>query len=324
MGIDCGAPGCAECPVDCNQNVVSILIRPDNYGSETTWIIQDEAGNQVASGGPYVDFNTNIIQTDVCLPTGCYNFTIFDAFSDGICCEFGDGEYAILDLNGNLLISSNGVFAASETTTFAVGGNDCGTTPPPPPVDRCVAPVPTNIEYFNNVTRIRINWELVPDANRYQIQYREEGFNDWTQVSTSRTRKTLRNLLPSTNYEVRLRSRCPEGWTDYSPVYGFATLSGRLTEAAQENVTVYQPIEFNKMYPNPTIDQLNLDYVLDIDSQVDINVYDMLGRKAISQALQQEEGQQKISLNTAVLQSGTYILQINTENQQIIRKFIKN
>ena len=78
------------------------------------------------------------------------------------------------------------------------------------------------------------------------------------------------------------------------------------------------------MYPNPTSDQLNLDYVLDIDSQVNINVYDMLGRKVIEKSLQQEEGSQKISLNASNLQNGTYILQINTENQQIIRKFIKN
>ncbi len=324
-GIDCGAPGCAECPIDCDENLVSIFIRPDNYGSEITWVVQDEAGNEMASGGPYVDFNTNVIQTDVCLPAGCYNFTIFDAFSDGICCEFGNGEYAIFDLNGNLLTSGDGNYGASETKTFAAGGNDCGTNPPPPPpADRCTSPIPTNLEYFNNITRVRINWDLVPDADRYQIQYREEGFNNWTRVSTSRTRKTLRNLFPSTNYEVRFRSRCPEGWTDYSPIYGFATLSGRLTEETQEAVVAYQPIEFNKMYPNPTSNQLTLDYLLDIDGQVEINVYDMLGRKVINQSLQQEEGQQKVPLNVANLLDGTYILQINAENQQIIRKFIKN
>lgn len=323
-GIDCGAPGCAECPVDCDQNLVSVLIRPDNYGSEITWVIQDENGNEMASGGPYVDFNTNIIQTDICLPAGCYNFTIFDAFSDGICCEFGRGEYAIFDLNGNLLISSSGSYGASESQTFATGGTDCGTTPPPPPVDRCTAPVPTNLEYFNNITRVRINWDAVPDANRYQVQYREEGFTTWTRVSTSRTRKTLRNLIPSTNYEVRFRSRCPEGWTEYSPVYGFSTLTGRFTSDASETVANYEPIEFNKMYPNPTSDQLTLDYELDIDGEVEINVYDMLGRKVIHQSLFQEEGQQKVPLNVSNLQNGTFILQINSENQQIIRKFIKN
>ena len=324
-GIDCGAPGCADCPTDCDQNLVSILIRPDNYGSEITWVLQDENGNEMANGGPYVDFNINIIQTNVCLPAGCYNFTIFDAFSDGICCEFGTGEYAILDLNGNILTSSNGNYGASETKGFAAGGNDCGTTPPPPPADRCVAPEPTNLEYFNNITRVRINWEAVPDANRYQIQYREAGFANWTRVSTSRLRKTLRNLLPSTNYEVRFRSRCPEGWTDYGPLYGFATLSGRISsEENPEIAAVYEPLEFNKMYPNPTSGQLTLDYLLDIDGQVSIQVYDMLGRNVIKQSLQQEEGQQKVRLNTADLENGAYILKINAENQQIIRKFIKN
>ena len=43
-GIDCGAPGCRDCPTDCDQNVVFVLIRPDNYGSEITWKLTDAMG----------------------------------------------------------------------------------------------------------------------------------------------------------------------------------------------------------------------------------------------------------------------------------------
>ncbi len=326
-GIDCGAPGCAECPTNCSENLVFVLIRPDNYGSETTWTIQDSAGNEMANGGPYIDFNREIIQEEVCLPTGCYTFTIFDAFADGICCEYGAGEYAIVDLNNNILASSTGQFSTSETKIISTGNSSCDTIITPPTDNLCTPAVPTSAEYFNNISRVRINWEAVPEANRYQIQYRESGFTDWSVVSTSRTRKTLRNLLPSTEYEIRFSSRCPEGWTTYGPVYVFSTLSGRVIEAAdatQAELPTYEPIAFNKMYPNPTSANLNLDYELDIDGLVNITVYDMLGRRMIEQSLQQEEGYQKISLPTVNLQSGTYILHITTENQQIIRKFIKD
>ena len=180
------------------------------------------------------------------------------------------------------------------------------------------------MEYFNNLTRVRLNWEPVPEANRYQIQYRVEGTATWTRVSTRRTRKTLRNLLTGTNYEVRFRSRCPDGWTEYSVIYGFATLSGRIEADSRETLVEYEAIEFHKMYPNPTIDQLNLDYSLELDGQVEIAVYDLLGRKIITKSLQQEEGSQKVQISTRSLQFGTYIIQIITENQQITRKFIKN
>ena len=325
-GIDCGAPGCADCPTNCSKNLVFVLIRPDNYGSETTWTLQDENGNEMASGGPYVDFNREVIQEEVCLPSGCYTFTIFDAFADGICCEYGEGEYAIVDLNSNVLASSTGQFNSSEIQSFSAGNSDCGTTPPPPPpTDLCAPAVPTTLEYFNNITRVRVNWEAVTDANRYQIQYRESGFTNWTRVSTSRTRKTLRNLFPSTQYEIRFRSRCPEGWTDYGPIYGFSTLSGRIIEETEQApLATYEPVVFNRMYPNPTADDLTLDYEMDIDGPVNIVVFDMLGRRVIQQTLNQEEGHQKVRIPTADLLNGTYILHITVENQQIVRKFIKH
>ena len=299
-GIDCGTTGCPDCPVDCSQNAVYVLIRPDNYGSEITWSLKDENGNEMASGGPYTDFNTNVVQEEVCLPAGCYSFTIFDAFSDGICCQYGNGEYAIVDLNNTVLASGTGNYGASETVSFGAGNSDCdGTTPPP--ADICGPPTPTGVEYFNNISRVRVNWEAVPDANRYQVQYREEGFTNWSRVSTSRTRKTLRNLLPGTNYEIQFRARCPEGWTSYGEVYGFSTLTGRLTEDQAPVTANYDPIEFNRMYPNPTTDQLTLDYLLDIDGEVTIKVYDMLGKQVISQSYHQEEGQQKVQLTTCLL-----------------------
>jgi hypothetical protein len=324
-GIDCGG-SCSPCPDDnnCNQNMIYVLINPDDYGSETTWVINDEAGNEIASGGPYIDYNHTPDLTEVCLPDGCYDFFIFDAFGDGICCTFGEGQFSILDKDKNELISG-GNFGAYQQISISAGENSCGE---PESGNLCTPPSPTIIEFFGNLTRARVNWNPVPEANRYHLQYRIAGSETWTRLSTNRTRKTLRNLQLATAYELRFRARCPEGWTNYGPIYEFTTLGGRLNtdtenKLIESNLKEYEAVELHRFYPNPVRDQLNLDYTLDLNGKVEINVYDILGKKIIHKEINQEEGRQKVQLNTSIMSQGTFFLEIKAENQQIIRKFLK-
>ena len=97
---------------------VTLNILTDNYPTETTWSLNDSDGGAVASGGGYVDVAT-AIQELVCVADGCYTFTIFDAFGDGICCAYGTGSYELL-VNGEV-ITSGGEFATEESTVFCIG-----------------------------------------------------------------------------------------------------------------------------------------------------------------------------------------------------------
>ncbi|MCB0620094.1 MAG: hypothetical protein KDC41_15570, partial [Saprospiraceae bacterium] len=59
-----------------------------------------------ASGGTYgsqPDGSTVVEVT--CLNDGCYDFTIYDSFGDGICCAYGQGSYILQDASGNTLAS---------------------------------------------------------------------------------------------------------------------------------------------------------------------------------------------------------------------------
>lgn len=71
-----------------------------------------------------------------------------------------------------------------------------------------------------NASSVRIDWEVIPDATRYQVIYRVKGTSKWTRKASSRNFKVLRGLL-SEEYQFRLRSRCPEGWTSWSPLSTF-------------------------------------------------------------------------------------------------------
>lgn len=113
-------------PETFQATTITVVITPDGYGAETTWEIKNSSGTVVANGGPYTSVNMNVTQpdevTDVTISTfdECYTFTIFDSFSDGICCAYGNGTYRLEDQDDNVLINGNGNFGASASSTFKV------------------------------------------------------------------------------------------------------------------------------------------------------------------------------------------------------------
>ncbi|MEM1120273.1 MAG: GEVED domain-containing protein, partial [Bacteroidota bacterium] len=106
---------------------VTVNITLDNYGEENEWEIKDGNGNIVATMGPFNNFENGSVQaTTLCLPPGCYDFTIFDLWGDGMCCSYGQGGYEVIeDVTGKVL-ASGGSFAKSTTENFCVPTENTG------------------------------------------------------------------------------------------------------------------------------------------------------------------------------------------------------
>lgn len=118
--------------VDFADNQIRVNIIFDSYPTETSWQITDSTGTIMASGGPYSQGNTSIDQL-VCLPDGCYEFTVFDSYSDGLCCGYGNGSYSLID-TGNIVIGTGGQFSSQESVNFCFN-----------------ATAPVNIDQVNSV-----------------------------------------------------------------------------------------------------------------------------------------------------------------------------
>jgi subtilisin family serine protease len=101
------------------SNTVTLTIVFDNYPEETSWQIL--SGTTVlAAGGTYgsqPDGSTLI--TNICLPDGCFNFVISDAYADGMCCSYGNGSYVLKNASG-VTLASGGTYTTSQTTNFCV------------------------------------------------------------------------------------------------------------------------------------------------------------------------------------------------------------
>jgi hypothetical protein len=121
---------------------MDVDITLDNYGSETTWTLADDNGNQLYSGGPYADFSPGMVTTPVCLAEGCYTFTIMDAYGDGICCDYGNGDFELVGSGGTVLVDGNGEFMNSASMPFCILAS--GIASWPAPNGMTVLPNPSN------------------------------------------------------------------------------------------------------------------------------------------------------------------------------------
>ena len=117
----------------CTQNALTLNIVLDNYPEETSWEISDTNGTVVASsGGTYANYADGATVTEnICLPDGCYTFTIFDVYGDGICCSYGNGSYTLIDDLSGSALANGGSYGFSEATQFCLpaggggGGGGC-------------------------------------------------------------------------------------------------------------------------------------------------------------------------------------------------------
>ncbi len=94
-----------------------IEILTDSYPSETSWEVYDQyAAAIIASGAPVGSATLNV--WEFCVETnGCYDFTIYDSYGDGI---FSPGYYEVYF--DDVLVASNYAFSGSSETVTDLGG----------------------------------------------------------------------------------------------------------------------------------------------------------------------------------------------------------
>ena len=93
----------------CTENL-TLAIKLDNNGSETTWILWNATETQmIDQGGPYQNGQAGVTITEnLCVPVGCYHLEVSDAGGNGI----SNGGYTLRDANNRRIIDANGLFTS--------------------------------------------------------------------------------------------------------------------------------------------------------------------------------------------------------------------
>ncbi len=134
--------------LDSETNPLEIALNLDTWPGETSWELEDEEGNIVASGAGYTTSNSTI-SIPLCLPDGCYTFNLFDSFGDG-----GPSVDFLVD--------------GAEVGSIA-GGNWGSATSGVVCVGDVTYPVSNLTATALSASEIELNWEYGFEADEFQI-----------------------------------------------------------------------------------------------------------------------------------------------------------
>ena len=261
-GVDCGGSSCAPCQVTCEN--FELTINFDDYASETSWEMTNINGALAASNSYSASASGTTTVEDICLDPGCYEYTIFDSFGDGICCSFGNGSYSLTDSDGSV-VASGGDFGSSETTLVC--------TDPGPD---CVAPTASAmvVSYCNNgVFMVMVNLGSLGSANAVTI-------------SNSGGQPALQNIFFPRRYfvgpfqigeEVDIRIYDQENTACITVLEGL-TDNCNTSLSTPGNLTSEATLNEISVFPNPTAGDVNVNLGSVMGQEANIRIMNAVGQ----------------------------------------------
>jgi len=161
--------------------------------------------------------------------------------------------------------------------------------------------------YFNNPL---FGWISGDDQLVY---YTDDGGSNWYDISAT--------LVPTTKdvNSVYLQGATGELWigADYGDVFS------RNDGVTGEDPPISLPFVLKQNYPNPFNPSTTIKFSLSRDSFVELNVYDVSGRR-VAQVLnkEMEAGDHTVGFQAKGLSSGVYFYKLKTPFEEQVRKMI--
>ena len=111
--------------LDSEYDIVTLMINADNYPQETSWKLYDEGANQIVNTGS-LQGGMDFYSEDICIDySSCFTLYFYDSYGDGICCGYGEGDFSVLDSNGNVILTNTGEFEYEVQEVFCPDGTGC-------------------------------------------------------------------------------------------------------------------------------------------------------------------------------------------------------
>lgn len=242
---------------------------------------------------------------------------LFIIFCSLLCCTylFAQQSEIVYDNNSQIEILT-GADVCADIVTVNGSFSGSGTI--------CSGALPVTLSLFNasnEKNNVKLYWKTENELNNsgFQVQRRAEG-NDWVIVTFVQGNGTTNEpveynytdtkLLPD-KYYYRLKQ------TDYNGNYEYFDLA--------LPVIISKPNEYrlSQSYPNPSNPKCNIDYQVPENINVNISVYDLLGKLVtVLVNAKKDAGIYTIEFDGTNLSSGTYIYSFTAGQYKEVKKLI--
>ncbi len=202
----------------------------------------------------------------------------------------------------------NGVPVVTSTPTGLFSSVDEFTTASAPVLGTCLPP--TNIVATPTSNSVSVTWNAATNGMNYFINIKQANAASWGGTTVNTLSRTFTALSPATDYQVRIRTACTPGTTTGSNSVFSDTILFTTTALANKAIFDNAGAATWQVYPNPTRDNLHVDFNSNSTETVKVDVRDMTGRLVQTLNYEPMIGQNTLDINLHTAADGLYLIQI--------------
>lgn len=262
-------------------NYINLIITPDNYPQETSYEVYDELTNTLLLTGNLTG-GEEVFTEEICVNyNSCISVILYDSYGDGICCDYGEGNFIITDAMGDTLAAHDGIFSTLAEELFCPTGVGCQFT----------AEVVTTLASDSTSADGAITINPINGLDPYEFSI--DGGETFNPSNTY-------HMLDHGIYDIVVRDASKTCYFEETVILEVDVMSG-IDDLGLSTLTVY---------PNPTQDILiiQLDDASHMASHLQFDLYNTLGKLIQSSQVKTINSTNAVTLSLKDLTSGSYIL----------------
>jgi len=298
-------------------SIVTVEIKTDAYGSESSWKMFDANGSVIAQSTTMG--NNTVYTTDVTVTNGCYLFVMYDSYGDGI---LAPGYIKLFDANGTLMKQIPGSFGSQADYPFAIGGS----VAPAPIVSTNILENATNVDVtanivitFNQAVRNLDDSEITNENVANLISLTSAAKADVAFTATINEAKTEIVVDPTENLPASSNTTLVVGSVENSDDVPTSELTLNFVTGNAVGVSEINNANLS-VYPNPFSSNVTINFTTETAEVATFNVYNVAGVLVYTREMNVESGNQSIQFNANGLEAGFYFFNLKVGTQETTQK----